>query len=488
MLEQIFDPRYRIELNKEIVQRAGAEHVVLFDDVEHVVPDSQKGALLGLAGYQRMLFDGAAFSAVAPTTVLLRAPFHPVELAIAQTIRQKLGAKNQLRVLLVFGEKLVDQTNMSISEWPNLATKFMETAGGNPESFFSIFQNHREEIFQGRKSLLLPMQTQGCHHHFFVDDQLAVLLSDAEPFNDKNWSADQFLSHGLGHYIVPGQDIPEAGGNQAGFAEAVLRAIDNFPEQFPGMLPYAKLEKDGVSGIASLDPIEYPIIYDPRVNWDQRMGDLLRVMRERGVDGSVDGRVEQYRPPERDELGAKEITIGGFQVGDTLFPTSFGRMLLQGPIFKGMLHLSSIENMGLNGSTAKVGDILYSFGRVLPDTGYHFGYVAVDLIPLSDIRVNDYNFRRGGRSAGETLKWVLGGDWYDYEYLIPVTDHQQQVLEIPQRLYDRGVVPYSTSLLFFPEQGKLKIKVLIPMTLLRVPRDSLHETAKKLIMDAVAGV
>ncbi len=478
MFERIFSSDYRLEVIARMVAFAGASHQVYFDDIEWAVPPAQRRELIGLPGYQRMLWLAAAASCVTPVTVILRAPLLKGELKQARVIRDKLGCKNSFRVLLPLKDgRIVDLFSLAEADLDDIFEYFEGDNFQGNFSFFDFIKDQRELVFAGSKSLVLPFQTRKVHYDKIGFFDEVVLLSPAEKFNDKNKMAKEMKRVGLERYVTQGQEIP-SNGNLREISAEILKIVDLYHQS--QLTPYIKGESDGVSGIANISIRDLKLVLDKNtpLSFEKRVEILEGFLRKRGVQAKSGARVEVERTPMIDQFGPKELTVAGESIDSVIYPTYIGRMIVEDGIFKGMIHSDDFSVVNLEDEVVAAEEMLDQLNMVFDKLSYQLGYVAFDIIPNHDFRVNDYNFRRGGRTAGDVVLFVFGGQFYDKEYLVPANNFVDAARKVTW-LENQGILVYSSSLIFFPEEGKVKVKVLIPLDYLN--KADIHASAEEVI-------
>ncbi len=479
MFERIFSANYRLEIIRKMVEFAGAMHQLYFDDIEWAVPEPQRKELIGLPGYQRMLWLAAAASYVTPVTVILRAPLLKGELKQARLIRDKLGCSNNFRVLLPLRDgRIVDLFSLSEADLDCVFDYFVgDNVQGN-FSFFDFIKDKRELVFANKKTLVLPFQTRVVHYENLGYLNEVVLPSPADKFNDKNKMAMLMNQVGLAKYATKGEEVEGNGSSLKEISAEILRIVDAYHNQ--NLTPYIKGEANGVSGIAnfSVRDLEDVLGRNTKLTFEERVEVLERFLKERGVQAKSGARVEVERVPYVDKFGPKELTVAGTSIDSVIYPTYIGRMIIENGIFKGMIHSDDLSMVGLDKDVAAAEEMIQDINQVFDRLTYQLGYVAFDVIPNHDFRINDYNFRRGGRTAGDVILFTFGGQFYDKEFLVKA-DSFSQAAEKVKRLEREGILVYSSSLIFFPEEGRVKIKVLIPLDYL--DQENIHINAQEVI-------
>ena len=537
---EIYSLEARREVSKAMAERYNAERVMVFDDVAFAVPPAQRPKLHALPGYERILLPalmtGMEFQE--GTIVLVTAPPNPLEMLYTLKAKHKLEEKlnKSIPFQIIWRDptknvfiNLVDIYQRDPQEYLSLCLNYADWLDF-PEnlrtyterSHLYAFQQYWEEHgHQKGTTLVMPFQMTNEHKQVF--DELNAqagnehIVYPSIPEMDKLRNNLLLRREGVPHVplmqgVTPtgqiidtlekferwkeeGLKLPSNKESLQNWARAIVNGVNEFLKQ--GLIPYVKLDSDGVSGLGNLPPNKYPWLYDPNFRIEEKVLKLSKVLSRYYPEGSDLPKISVIEEfVEAAEIGGvkHDITVGGMLINGQFYPMSifpFGvndndeyicgwmspdaEMIQEDPELWNRL-IEAFEKMG----------------EILAKYGYTDGVLAGDVLIDKEggIKIHDFNLRRGGRSYFESLVAIEGKPFFEAQVELSLEDlpglnnRQRFILYtiLAQRLHEKyGIIPFSTSFGYFggdhsPEEPDFfKYKLAVPLELLNGER-RLHFT------------
>jgi methylase of polypeptide subunit release factors len=544
--EFIYSLGWRRSISETLSKRFGVDRLIVFDDVAFAVPEAQRPKLHALPGYERILLPalmlGMEFSG--GSAVIVTAPPNIIEMNYTadakKTLEERVGHDIGYQIMWQNPKtgELIDLFNLyyrSKEQYLKLSLEYADwlneeknRASYSPEAHLEIFESNLDQITGGKETLVLPFQMTKYHQERFEGlnqklggqrlrypsvpnmDKLRnnLLLSEVRftnipymvgitPDGSRIETLSQLrITEGLGDRLVSN----EVSLNK--WAEALVSVLDDFFKK--GIRPYLKLDSNGVSGLGNLTQSKYPWLYSPEVSFQDKTANLVEILSSVYPEGAIlpaFSVVEEFVVAEKIGGVKYDATVGGLLIDGKFYPMSifpFGvnenDEYVCGWMSPGAADLGESEEVW-----KKMIDAFSRMGEIMAQHGYSNGVLAGDvLLDLQgNLRVHDFNFRRGGRSYFEALVALEQNPYFECqveielpEKLLGLDNRQLTMLytSLAAKLNeDFGIIPFSTSFGYFGKDHLpnnpdfFKFKLAVPLNLLLGERSGHYNQVLELV-------
>jgi hypothetical protein len=516
------DLNHRSQIARDLLQSVHAEGSIIFDDIIYAVNPTQRDKVTGLAGYNRCLLPALEMSMVAPCHVVCLTPPLMAELIELQKVRERMSCESQLFLWyrpsgLDAWTNLLELLENNDGAW-RICEAIERTLAQPPEFHENLYPSAVNSLFESGtivgRHLLLPFQTRDIHRQLYADQinqDRIVLPCSAERFVDKAQAA-HILSQGkpdveailtrpvavsieeankatifLSETLAQGCIRQPERARFLSFASAIID--EAIKKEISHSLSYIKLEGAGVSGISNLSPNSFPEVYEMHSR-DERIWALAGILSSRSSnlsDAQIPSAVIEDRVQRaRDAFGVREYVVSGIVVAGQYRPYCFVRAINdERDVFQGVIGCSKPERAGIPEQELQaLENAMCTIANAQIAAGYHTGYLAKDFMfdaASGQMRANDHNDRRGGRSHLERMISLHPDKVFmdrDFEFVAPRNTHYAKfVQDLTDRATQAGLNVYGTATLYYPELKngqlvfKLKIVAEIPEMVLHNPND-----------------
>lgn len=511
---------YRVRVAELISGAMEAKQAILFDDAQQAIPENQRSKLHGVPGYERALFPGLL---LAPgfedgVKVVVGAPPNPAEVEGIRRYHAQLQEQvgKQVKYGIYFESKQGLREALSYSaedpegymgECRDYAAQMSDPAVVKAiadDHQIRIFERNKEQLLDGRKSVVWPFQVTDNHVNEFAEGvkRGEVVMPDKpeidKAFNNyllrENGFADVPAMHvvgGNGQIIESFDELMEfqrdnvertakTPENTQAFATGIVDAVNILGSE--GKKGYIKLDSNGVSGLSNVDPSMCPEAYDLTIPYEERVAALSQFI-EANLDEDIlppAAVVEEFVKAVEHEGVTWDGTVCGALVDGEFYPTSVNPFLTQNAEYVSQWNASSASDIGENPEEwDAMFDLFDRMGTVLAEhAGYKNGVLAGDVFKAEDGRllVHDFNFRRGGRSTPEVMIAIQPGGWFENQTVMPIPDEVAATMsgeelfdvytKVCSALQEQGIQPFATAFGYFSRteggHAKMKFKTMTP--------------------------
>jgi hypothetical protein len=297
--------------------------------------------------------------------------------------------------------------------------------------------------------------------------------------------------------------------NVARFSRSIVSAIDRLHFEYEHEKVFLKLDAVGAGGWSCVSPCENPLLYDWTQSADVRIAYLIEYIKRNVLEDHLPSHavVEEFVEAQMRPGGiTADYTVCGFVLDSIFYPTSIS---LCGTDARGQYieQWTAAEASQMDDKPVDWQHMFQLYARMAAIEAEPFSYkngiYAGDLFVTfsNEYKQRDWNIRRGGRSAPETLI-MLGESNYEAKANISIEKELtcEELFDLYTNVCDRlthaphYMYPFSTSYCYFCKSATpnfIRINILIdPQRLLnedgtRLPKNKNRQKINDIVQQIV---